>query len=195
VRERTATNDREQLYKGLRRFYAESRASRGLTRTSSAFGRRQEFSAVTGSRGWAPLVRGSRRATLPFADEHFVTFQLMKEPFTLYLGCLSVAVFEHSFSVERTRHKTPEVRCEKFTLAIAVASLFALLVSAFHRMSRLGREAFKSTPPMATTIAITIATGVMANARNLRAACLHKEDLGEQGQGNCQRYRQMCGRG
>ena len=105
------------------------------------------------------------------------------------------AVFEHSFSVERTRHKTPEVRCEKFTLAIAVASLFALLVSAFHRMSRLGREAFKSTPPMATTIAITIATGVMANARNLRAACLHKEDLGEQGQGNCQRYRQMCGRG
>lgn len=33
-------------------------------------------------------------------------------------------------------------------------------------MSRLGREAFKSTPAMATTTAITIATGIMANARN-----------------------------
>jgi hypothetical protein len=23
-------------------------------------------------------------------------------------------------------------------------------------------------------------------------ACLHKDQLGEQGQGNCRRYRQMC---
>ncbi len=30
----------------------------------------------------------------------------------------------------------------------------------------MGREAFKSTPAMATTTTITIATGVMANARN-----------------------------
>ena len=30
----------------------------------------------------------------------------------------------------------------------------------------MGREAFRSTPAMATTTAITIATGVMANARN-----------------------------
>jgi hypothetical protein len=26
----------------------------------------------------------------------------------------------------------------------------------------------------------------------LRAACLHKEELGEEGQGNCQRYRTYC---
>jgi hypothetical protein len=26
----------------------------------------------------------------------------------------------------------------------------------------------------------------------LRQACLHKEQLGEQGMGNCQRYRAMC---
>ena len=26
----------------------------------------------------------------------------------------------------------------------------------------------------------------------LRQACLHKEDLGEQGMGNCRRYRAMC---
>ena len=28
--------------------------------------------------------------------------------------------------------------------------------------------------------------------RELRQACLHKEELGEQGMGNCQRYREMC---
>jgi hypothetical protein len=27
----------------------------------------------------------------------------------------------------------------------------------------------------------------------LRAACMHKEELGEQGMGNCRRYREMCG--
>jgi hypothetical protein len=29
--------------------------------------------------------------------------------------------------------------------------------------------------------------------RELRAACIHKEELGEQGMGNCRRYRAMCG--
>ena len=27
----------------------------------------------------------------------------------------------------------------------------------------------------------------------LRKACLHKEDLGEQGMGNCRRYHETCG--
>jgi hypothetical protein len=30
------------------------------------------------------------------------------------------------------------------------------------------------------------------NCRELRAACMHKEELGESGQGNCQRYRELC---
>lgn len=30
--------------------------------------------------------------------------------------------------------------------------------------------------------------------RELRQACLHKEELGEQGMGNCRRYREVCGR-
>jgi hypothetical protein len=34
-----------------------------------------------------------------------------------------------------------------------------------------------------------------ADCRELRAACMHKEELGESGQGNCQRYRQMCASG
>jgi hypothetical protein len=28
----------------------------------------------------------------------------------------------------------------------------------------------------------------------LRQACLHKEELGEEGLGNCERYRRRCGR-
>jgi hypothetical protein len=31
------------------------------------------------------------------------------------------------------------------------------------------------------------------DCRALRAACMHKEELGESGQGNCRRYREMCG--
>jgi hypothetical protein len=27
---------------------------------------------------------------------------------------------------------------------------------------------------------------------NLRRACLHKDELGEQGEGNCRRYRRIC---
>jgi hypothetical protein len=32
------------------------------------------------------------------------------------------------------------------------------------------------------------------NCRELRAACLNKERLGEQGEGNCRRYRAVCRR-
>jgi hypothetical protein len=34
--------------------------------------------------------------------------------------------------------------------------------------------------------------GYAPDCRELRAACMHKEELGEQGRGNCQRYRQLC---
>ena len=30
------------------------------------------------------------------------------------------------------------------------------------------------------------------NCRELRAACMHKQELGETGMGNCQRYRELC---
>ena len=33
------------------------------------------------------------------------------------------------------------------------------------------------------------------NCRELRAACMHKGELGEQGRGNCRRYREMCSSG
>jgi hypothetical protein len=48
-------------------------------------------------------------------------------------------------------------------------------------------------------IALTIVTvPTIANAqscRELRRACEMKDELGEQGRGNCQRYRERCGGG
>ncbi|WP_424360320.1 hypothetical protein [Methylocystis parvus] len=34
--------------------------------------------------------------------------------------------------------------------------------------------------------------GSGADCRELRRACLNKEELGEVGRGNCRRYREMC---
>jgi hypothetical protein len=33
------------------------------------------------------------------------------------------------------------------------------------------------------------------DCRELRAACMHKEELGETGMGNCRRYRELCAGG
>jgi hypothetical protein len=33
------------------------------------------------------------------------------------------------------------------------------------------------------------------DCRELRAACMHKEELGETGRGNCRRYRELCTEG
>jgi hypothetical protein len=35
--------------------------------------------------------------------------------------------------------------------------------------------------------------GTRQDCKELRRACLHKDELGEQGEGNCQRYRETCG--
>jgi hypothetical protein len=34
--------------------------------------------------------------------------------------------------------------------------------------------------------------GDRVDCRELRAACMHKEELGEAGRGNCRRYRELC---
>jgi hypothetical protein len=36
--------------------------------------------------------------------------------------------------------------------------------------------------------------GTRQDCKELRRACLHKDELGEQGEGNCQRYRETCGK-
>jgi hypothetical protein len=35
--------------------------------------------------------------------------------------------------------------------------------------------------------------GYGADCRDLREACLRKNELGEEGRGNCRRYREICG--
>jgi hypothetical protein len=46
-----------------------------------------------------------------------------------------------------------------------------------HRRSRSEREEVRRRGP---------------DCRELRAACLNKDRLGEQGEGNCRRYRRLC---
>jgi hypothetical protein len=78
-----------------------------------------------------------------------------------------------------------------YALAIAVAALFAFPVSAFSQVIE--------TPD------IEIGPGGVRiggdhrregasqrECEELRLACLHKEELGEEGQGNCRRYRETC---
>jgi hypothetical protein len=41
---------------------------------------------------------------------------------------------------------------------------------------------------------IRIGGGRSDQCEELRSACLHKEELGEEGEGNCRRYRETCRR-
>ena len=70
-----------------------------------------------------------------------------------------------------------------YVLAIVGAALFALPTSAFSQeLIWAGRCPNTPLP----------SSGYGADCRELRQACLHKEELGEQGQGNCRRYREVC---
>jgi hypothetical protein len=76
----------------------------------------------------------------------------------------------------------------KFALAITVAAVFALPSSAFSQDLQFGPNGAQINP------------GYHhhhhdegeGDCRELRQACLHKDELGEQGHGNCERYRRMC---
>jgi hypothetical protein len=52
-------------------------------------------------------------------------------------------------------------------------------------LSNLDREAFAYTPPWAAS----------GRCQELRRACEHKAELGEEGEGNCRRYRETCQQG
>jgi hypothetical protein len=82
------------------------------------------------------------------------------------------------------------MRCAvgKFALALTFAALLAYPASAFSQELEFGPNGVQINP------------GYHhhhhdeggGDCRELRAACLHKDELGEQGQGNCERYRRMC---
>ena len=82
---------------------------------------------------------------------------------------------------------------QKLALVLAVATLFALPMSAFSQDVEIGPGGVQINPGYGYHQGYHHRHG--GQCEELRAACMHKEELGEQGQGNCQRYRQMCGRG
>jgi hypothetical protein len=71
-------------------------------------------------------------------------------------------------------------------LAIAVAAIFAFPASVFSQTVEVGRRAVEVEGLNRGRSA------ARADCRELRRACLHDGQLGEQDQGNCQRYREMC---
>jgi hypothetical protein len=78
----------------------------------------------------------------------------------------------------------------KVSLAIAMAAFFALPTSAFSQSVEFGPGGFRIDPYRHGYYR----HGSYEQCRELRAACMHKEELGEEGRGNCERYRRICGR-
>jgi hypothetical protein len=72
-------------------------------------------------------------------------------------------------------------------LAIAVAAIFAFPVPAFSQAVEVGP---RGVDPEGMHHGRSAAR---AECRELRGACLRNGQLGEQGQDNCKRYREMCG--
>jgi hypothetical protein len=80
----------------------------------------------------------------------------------------------------------------KYALALFTAALFALPTSAaFSQVDvELGPGGVRVAPGYHRQYYNRYEGG--GRCRELRAACMHKQELGEQGMGNCQRYREMC---
>jgi hypothetical protein len=76
----------------------------------------------------------------------------------------------------------------KYILAAATAALFVVPTYAFSQEIHIGPGGVRVGPGYHHYY--NYGGG---RCRELRAACMHKEELGEQGMGNCRRYREMCG--
>ena len=75
-------------------------------------------------------------------------------------------------------------------LAIAIAALFAIPTTAFSESINVGHGGARIGPSYGHHRLYNRDEG--GRCAELRQACLHKEQLGEQGMGNCQRYRTVC---
>ena len=75
-----------------------------------------------------------------------------------------------------------------YILAAATAALFALPVSALSQAVEFGPGGVR-VEPYRHHHGYAASRG---ECRELRAACMHKGELGEQGMGNCRRYREVC---
>ena len=68
--------------------------------------------------------------------------------------------------------------------AAAAAALFVIPMSAFSQSIEIGPGGVHIDGDRAR----------QGDCEDLRLACLHKEELGEEGEGNCRRYRETCRR-
>jgi hypothetical protein len=84
-----------------------------------------------------------------------------------------------------------EVFMRTYALAIAVMALFAFPASAFSQGIQVpGIEIGPGGVGIGDDDRREGAS--RRECEELRRACLHKEELGEEGQGNCRRYREIC---
>jgi hypothetical protein len=76
-----------------------------------------------------------------------------------------------------------------YALAVAAAAIFAFPASAFAQAVEIGPRGVEveGLRPGRSVVG-------PVNCDELRKAYLNKNELGEQGQGNCERYRERCGR-
>jgi len=73
-----------------------------------------------------------------------------------------------------------------YAFAIAVGALFAFPISAFSQGVEVGPRGVEvQGPDQGRSVG-------EESCAEMRKACLNKEELGEQGQGNCERYRRLC---
>lgn len=75
-------------------------------------------------------------------------------------------------------------------LAAMTAALFVLPNSAFSQAIDIGPGGVRVAPGYHHHRLYNRSEG---RCWELRQACLHKEELGEQGMGNCRKYRAVCG--
>ena len=73
-----------------------------------------------------------------------------------------------------------------YVFAIVGAAFFALPTSAFSQSVEFGPGGVRVFSDHHRQ------PGYAADCREVRQACLHKEELGETGEGNCRRYREIC---
>jgi hypothetical protein len=82
-----------------------------------------------------------------------------------------------------------------YVLTIVTAAIFALPTSAFSQGVEFGPGGVRIQPGYHGYHDYRHGRSGYrrgGECRELRQACLHKEELGEQGLGNCRRYREVC---
>ena len=87
-----------------------------------------------------------------------------------------------------------EVLMRTYILAMATAALFTIPTAAF---SESGARGVKIGPSYGHHRYYNRYKGLYdryesGRCRELRAVCVHKEELGEQETGNCRRFRELC---